>query len=98
MHLKNQSLEELVHTVIGWIRETDTSDAALFARTINEKLHAQMACKAAVKAGDSLTQEQINQLLSDLHRTPNRFSCPHGRPTGWLLSSYDIEKKFKRVR
>ena len=55
-----------------------------------------MACKAAVKAGDVLTQEQMIQLLKDLEKTPNRFTCPHGRPTGWLLSINEIEKKFKR--
>ncbi|MDR3550837.1 MAG: DNA mismatch repair endonuclease MutL [Candidatus Babeliales bacterium] len=96
VHLKNQSLEDLVHTVIGWINDTQDTDPALFFKTINEKLHAQMACKAAVKAGDSLTQEQIDQLLSDLHAADNRFTCPHGRPTGWLLGTYEIEKKFKR--
>jgi len=68
----------------------------IFFKIINEKLHAQMACKAAVKAGDTLTQEQIHQLLKDLHKTANRFSCPHGRPTSWLFSLHEIEKKFKR--
>ena len=53
-------------------------------------------CKAAVKAGDVLTHEQMHQLIKDLAITKNRFACPHGRPTGWLLSLHDIEKKFKR--
>jgi DNA mismatch repair ATPase MutL len=38
----------------------------------------------------------MQQLLTDLYKTNNRFACPHGRPTGWLLSLHDIEKKFKR--
>lgn len=63
---------------------------------LNNKLQAQMACKAAVKAGDSLTQEKMEELLRDLEKTANRFSCPHGRPTGWLISLTEIEKKFKR--
>jgi len=96
VHLKNQSLDDLVQMVISWITQTESSNQAQFFKVINEKLHAQMACKAAVKAGDSLTQEQIDQLLDDLEKTDNRFTCPHGRPTGWLLSSYEIEKKFKR--
>jgi DNA mismatch repair protein MutL len=96
VHLKNQSLDDLVQAVIGWVVETQHLDEQQFFKTINERLHAQMACKAAVKAGDVLSREQINQLLEDLHTTENRFSCPHGRPTGWLLTTYDIEKKFKR--
>ncbi len=55
-----------------------------------------MACKAAVKAGDSLTMVQMQQLLKDLEKIENRFTCPHGRPTGWALPLYEIEKKFKR--
>lgn len=96
VHLKNQSLEDLIQNVIGWIIETQTADPDQFFKSINERLHAQMACKAAVKAGDVLTQEQMHQLLKDLHTTKNRFACPHGRPTGWLLSLHEIEKKFKR--
>ncbi len=96
VHIKNISLEELIKQVLGWITEFQHLDEKDFFKTINEKLHAQMACKAAVKAGDVLTHEQMQQLLHDLHTTPNRFTCPHGRPTGWLLSTHDIEKKFKR--
>ena len=59
-------------------------------------MHAQMACKAAIKAGDTLTIEKMEQLLADLEKTDNRFTCPHGRPTGWILTIHDIEKKFKR--
>ena len=55
-----------------------------------------MACKAAVKAGDTLTHMQMNQLIMDLQKVNNRFTCPHGRPTGWNISQYEIEKKFKR--
>ncbi len=96
VHLKDVSLTELVHQVIGWVQEFSALDKTQFFKTINEKLHAQMACKAAIKAGDPLTKEKMEQLLTDLQKTPNRFTCPHGRPTGWLLTSYEIEKKFKR--
>lgn len=87
---------ELIRTVIGWLHEYDNLDTAELARQINEKLRAQIACKAAVKAGDELTREQMEQLLVDLSTTDNRFSCPHGRPTGWLLGTYEIEKRFRR--
>jgi DNA mismatch repair protein MutL len=96
VHLKDQSLDDLIHQVLGWIYEHQSLEADLFLKQINEKLHAQMACKAAVKAGDVLTHEQMQQLLTDLYATNNRFTCPHGRPTGWLLNTSEIEKKFKR--
>lgn len=96
MHLKEQSLSDLIKEMIGWIIENKTIEPEELKRTINKKLQAQMACKTAVKAGDELTHEKMHQLLVDLEKTANRFSCPHGRPTGWLLSLNEIEKKFKR--
>lgn len=96
VHVKHIDFTDLIKTVISWIREHDHADSDQLFKLLNEKLRAQMACKAAVKAGDTLTSEQMKTLLEDLHTVDNRFSCPHGRPTGWLLSTYEIEKKFKR--
>ncbi|CAN5152020.1 DNA mismatch repair endonuclease MutL [soil metagenome] len=96
VHLKEINMDELVHQTIGWIEENQKCDPDLFYKKVNEKLHAQMACKAAVKAGDILTQTQMHQLITDLQTVNNRFTCPHGRPTGWNISLYEIEKKFKR--
>ncbi len=96
VHLKDQSLTDIIKETISWVTEYASFDTELFKKTINNKLQAQMACKAAIKAGDMLTQEKMEQLLRDLEKTANRFSCPHGRPTGWLLSLNEIEKKFKR--
>lgn len=96
MHLKEVDMQELIRQTIGWITEHQKLDKDLFYKKVNEKLHAQMACKAAVKAGDILTMAQMHQLLSDLEKIENRFTCPHGRPTGWNLPVYEIEKKFKR--
>jgi DNA mismatch repair protein MutL len=96
VHLKDQSLDDIIQTTVAWITESSTLDQQELKKMVNNKLQAQMACKAAVKAGDTLTQEKMEQLLRDLEKTANRFSCPHGRPTGWLLSLHEIEKKFKR--
>ncbi len=94
---KTINMQELVYEIIGWIKEsTDINPEDLFKK-MTEKLRAQLACKAAIKAGDPLTQEKMQELLNTLTRTENRFSCPHGRPTQWLLSTRDIEKKFKRI-
>jgi len=55
------------------------------------------ACKLAVKANDELAPEEIRQLLKDLSKCENPYSCPHGRPTFIKLTKYEIEKMFKRV-
>jgi len=94
--IKDINMRDLIEQVVGWISEHSNLDERLLADTIHEKIRAQMACKAAVKAGDVLTLPQMNQLLLDLYNSENRLTCPHGRPTGWLLSLHEIEKKFKR--
>ncbi|MBN1549336.1 DNA mismatch repair endonuclease MutL [Candidatus Babeliales bacterium] len=96
VHAKSLNYTELLKIFVSWIHEHKDLDPEGLNKIINEKLHAQMACKAAIKAGDELTHNHMQQLVNDLNKTSNRFSCPHGRPTGWLLTTHDIEKKFKR--
>lgn len=94
--IKNISCKELILQMLAWIREERHIDTELLKKNISGKLYAQMACKAAIKAGDQLSQEQMHSLIKQLYAAPNRFSCPHGRPTSWLISQYEIERKFKR--
>ena len=89
-------LDQLLLQMLGWINESGKADNDQIRKNITEKMRAQIACKAAIKAGDTLTQEKMSSLLNDLNKTTNRFTCPHGRPTSWLLPLLDIEKKFKR--
>jgi DNA mismatch repair protein MutL len=56
-----------------------------------------MACKAAVKAGDPLNQDEIQSLLAQRHLIERSSNCPHGRPTTLQLTTRDLEKQFKRV-
>jgi len=96
VYLKNTNLGELVKEVITIIRENETLDEELFGKKVRERIHAQMACKAAVKAGDELSFEKMHEIVSRLEKTENRLTCPHGRPTIWFLSLSDIEKRFRR--
>ena len=96
VYAKHIDMQELIQEVISTIRDTEVTDKDAFFKKITERLRAQMACKSAVKAGDVLSNEKIEQLLRRLNKTTNRFSCPHGRPTSWLLDTLNIEKKFKR--
>ena len=61
-----------------------------------ERFIATVACKAAVKANMVLSKEEVDNLMNELLKLPNPFSCPHGRPTVIKMSKYDIERKFER--
>ena len=56
-----------------------------------------MACKAAVKAGDPLTSQEIEALLTRRELVERSSNCPHGRPTTLRLTLKDLEKQFKRT-
>ncbi|HZK42075.1 MAG TPA: DNA mismatch repair protein MutL, partial [Clostridia bacterium] len=62
----------------------------------SEVLHL-MACKAAVKAHDRLSDDEIIILIKRLVQLTNPFHCPHGRPVALRLSREDIEKRFGRI-
>jgi len=55
-----------------------------------------MACKAAVKAGDRLGEEELAELLALRERVDRSTACPHGRPTTIRLSMRDLERQFGR--
>lgn len=57
---------------------------------------ATLACKAAVKGNMKLdTKEQIS-LIDQMVKLDNPFTCPHGRPTAYPISKYEIERRFLR--
>ncbi len=60
-------------------------------------LMATMACKAAVKAGDRLTPEEISHLLHLRQLAEDSHHCPHGRPTSLLFSRQELDKQFRRT-
>jgi DNA mismatch repair protein MutL len=56
-----------------------------------------MACKAAIKGGQALSDDEIKILLKRLMTLDNPFTCPHGRPIILRLKEYELMKLFKRV-
>jgi DNA mismatch repair protein MutL len=62
-----------------------------------EKIVISMACKNSIKAGTSITIEEMEELIKRLSMTNTPYTCPHGRPTLISMSQYELEKKFKRV-
>jgi DNA mismatch repair protein MutL len=55
-----------------------------------------MACRAAVKFGRKLAEEEIAQLLQDAAQMDFSATCAHGRPTGIKLTLEDLERFFHR--
>ena len=63
---------------------------------IDELLHS-MACRAAIKAGDSLSLDEVINLLLQRHLCQDAHHCPHGRPTALVFTKEELDRRFKRI-
>ena len=59
-------------------------------------IFATMACHSVVRAGQSLSVEQMEQLLKDMDEFPLSGFCPHGRSVALDWSFSYLEKEFGR--
>ena len=57
---------------------------------------AQWACKAAIKAGDRLTDAQVKEIFRQM-KNGLPMQCPHGRPCIFTFTRNDLDKMFKRI-
>ena len=86
-------LEELLDKVEAG--EIDPADATAEEAALHEVLDM-MACKAAVKAGQHMSEAELAALLAKRHEIERSSNCPHGRPTTIRLTLRDLEKQFGR--
>ncbi|WMW21927.1 DNA mismatch repair endonuclease MutL [Methanolobus mangrovi] len=56
-----------------------------------------MACRAAIKAGAVCSTGQMEELIRQLMRCNNPYTCPHGRPTMISFTKDELAKLFKRT-
>lgn len=54
------------------------------------------ACLKAVKAGDTLSNIEVKELINSLIHCENPYTCPHGRPTIIDIKKTTIAKLFLR--
>jgi DNA mismatch repair protein MutL len=86
-----QPLRELLIDLAG-----AEAEAASHGETWEEHALANVACKAAIKAGQTLSPEEQRELIHQLERTSAHQSCCHGRPTMVHLSLSALERQFDR--
>ncbi len=86
----NADLEQFTNSFLE-----NLSTEKIDIKFIKEKI-AKAACKAAVKAGNKLLPDDIEQLKKNLDKS-DTLRCPHGRPVIVKITKREIEKWFKRV-
>ncbi len=91
--LVNSDWENFLRDLIPVLDEEDdlTGDRAM------DKLLTVMACHGAIRAGQSMTSQEMTLLVEQLQKLDLASNCPHGRPVFKRFSYTEIEKMFKRI-
>ena len=84
-----QAIREIIISTIG-------SHASHSEDRLRESVSRLSACRGAVKAGVVLTREQGEEIIRQLSRTSEPYTCPHGRPTIVSISRARLEELFMR--
>jgi DNA mismatch repair protein MutL len=56
-----------------------------------------MACRAAIKAGNTTTEYEMEKFVENLLSREDIRYCPHGRPVMVEVTKRELEKQFKRI-
>ncbi|MBV9774352.1 MAG: DNA mismatch repair endonuclease MutL [Gemmatimonadetes bacterium] len=75
---------------------TEGSELVDSARTQHQRIALSFACKAAIKAGQRLSQEEMRELFDRLFATELPYHDIHGRPTVIQLSLKELHNRFGR--
>ncbi len=73
----------------------DSLKGIKLAELLKDKL-ASAACKAAVKGGEHLTDDEAKSLIAQMDGDMG-LRCPHGRPVAVKMKKSELEKLFKRI-
>ncbi|WP_437206161.1 DNA mismatch repair endonuclease MutL [Planctomicrobium sp. SH664] len=92
--LKRADPEQLLKDVVELLESTSRK---LERRDLIDSLLHMMSCKAAIKAGQRLSFEEMEALLAQRHLCDDAHHCPHGRPTALKLSRDELDRQFGRL-
>lgn len=99
----NANPSEMLREIISSLPESDfpaqidETRRAEIAANIRRTVIAIASCRGAIKAGQKLSNREMELLLNDLSKTPHPHTCPHGRPTIIKFTRADLAKMFKRT-
>ena len=80
----NDILAEMVEGAVPMARET------------HERIAIIVCKRASIKGGQSLSPQEMHELIALLEKSQNPRTCPHGRPTMIHLSAYQLAREFGR--
>ena len=92
--LANMSPTDLLR---GIVEQLMTPEKSPQRRDVIDSLLHMISCKAAIKAGDRLTADEVATLIQRRHTVQDSHHCPHGRPTTLVFSREQLDRMFGRT-
>jgi DNA mismatch repair protein MutL len=92
--LLGQNYEQALRDMIDELAELSNGGRTHLRRDQLAMAAAGRACKAAIKAGQPLSQNEVERMLDELRHTRNPYTCPHGRPVFLIYSPEDVAALF----
>lgn len=86
--------QDTIEEMIDFFLEKKNLTIGLF----REATAIMMSCKRSIKANHRLSDAEAVSLIEQLPHCENPYNCPHGRPVLVKLTTYDLEKMFKRIQ
>jgi DNA mismatch repair protein MutL len=86
---------EIIHDVIS---DLLASGKVKKETGLSEKVSKTLACRAAIKGGAACSPRQMEELIEQLKKVENPFSCPHGRPTVITFTKGELDRMFARIQ
>ena len=84
-------IESILLDIASFILKERTSNIP-----IKKSIAAKLACHSSLRGMRILSQEEVNNLITELEKTENPEQCPHGRPTRIFFSLDELKKMFKK--
>ena len=63
-----------------------------------EHIFHTVSCRAAVKAGNSISRTEMQSLAERVLSDKDIMYCPHGRPVAFEIKKKELEKQFGRIQ
>ena len=92
--LEHEDIASSVMEIAGYLSENKTE----ISTEHMDWIYHNIACRAAIKAGDKSNIAELVELAKMLEENPDVRYCPHGRPVSIIIKKRELEKQFGRIQ
>lgn len=88
-----QQTRDMVENILEIIKESENLPNL---ETLTDDIIKVIACRSSIKAGDKMSQEEVNAMVKLLEKCSVPHRCPHGRPIVIRITEKELDLKFNR--